>query len=1453
MKEHSGATRLKSNEVQNNICRSQTIKCFSDRLLGAKPASYLGNLPLSERKSPPQCLARTFFVLMNWKKPTIHTLAEKQRAIFLIWQKCIIVFAILGLWQEGPVAQPTLQFQNFTQRDGLASDYVLSILEDHQGFIWIGTENGLNRFDGKHFLKFNSDPENPTSLNDNWVTEIFEDSQYNLWIGTGRGLNRLDRKAGKIERIPLLKGGKAMEVLVSDIVEDPSGNYWITTHAEGLYLLKPAQKDQKWHATFFPYGDITQDTVGARLINIAHATADELWIVHSAGIDYLHIPSREAIRYLVPEESQFYNNEYDSVKGLFDGKGKIYVGLNQELYVLDITQERPALRTFELPTPELSPTLNITRSFLFDSPDILLIPSYNDLALLNIEEGTLKLIQSDRQAGEELFLDPIHAVYKDKQGNYWVGTSGGGLFLGQNAKDPFTFYQHDRANPHSISQGQVRSFLDDENGHLWVGILNHGLDQLVQQKNGFLKRNRSVTTAPGQPNALASDRVIKIIPGAKKSIWVATNHSGLIQTDSTGKPLAHYIHRPNDPNSLSGNRIWGLARDKSGYIWAGTWLDGLNCLDPRTGLVKRFRHDPDDLHSLGDDNIRYLFFDRQGILWIGTDGGLGRYDPQADQFTHYRHDPNNPRTLSDNLVWAIYEDQEGQLWVGTNTGLNRLDIRSQDFEHFFEKDGLPDNTIYGILEDDEGRLWASTENGLARQLPAGAANAFQAIGVADGLEMVSFLPKACLNSAYSDELFFGGSKGLLVVKPSRMVQDTTAPHLALHAMAKFQRKAGQGEAIIDYFIGDRTKPIRLGYQDQSVVFTLADLNRVANKSYQYEYQLEGFNQQWIPLEEDMQITFTNLPPGNYRLWARAKDLDNTYLKAIGLLDIKVSPPWWKSWWAYLAYILITGAAVGWFVQSHLRRQLAKKEAENLRTLDEFKNKLFANITHEFRTPLAIISGMIEQIRKKPDRWLEDGSAMIQRNTNNLLDLVNQILELQKVEAGKLEIQLQQGDIIPFLQTIFKQLQAFGQSKEQHLTFTAEPSELHMDYDPEKTLRIVSNLLSNAIKYTPEKGQVHFSAALGEEPDLQPSRCLVISIQDTGPGISEEQLPHIFDRFFQAPANGKGTESGTGIGLSLTLELVKLLGGKIEANSQVGQGTAFTVFLPITRKAAPAPAQGTDVIQSAIFSRKGLRERKQAPAAGLPLALIVEDNPDIAQYLQICLEGHYRLEVTVDGQEGIGLALEGIPDIIISDVMMPRKDGFELCETLKDDTRTSHIPIILLTAKADVESRIAGLKQGADDYLAKPFHEEELLVRMQNLLDIRRKLQERYQNLYAHPLPGPKEAIPSKEDEFILRLKEIVEAHLDDPDFGLDALSQALLLSRSQLGRKVSALTGRSPAIFVRSIRLQKAKQLLLTTDLSVKEIGYEVGFSNPVHFSRSYAEEFGESPTNTRGTGQMRI
>lgn len=1364
------------------------------------------------------------------------------------WQKTIAAFTTLFLFLLGAYAQTSLDFQNFTQKDGLASDYVLMIYQDHLGYMWIGTESGLDRFDGQHFLHFKHDPEDPQTLDDNWVQSLFEDSQHNLWIGTEKGLNRLNRTTGKIERIPMYKSGQKIQSVPENLCEDPDGNLWMNIVGEGVFQLKQRTgEENEWYVEYLAVEDSLPEKYDPwRANRLLFATTEDLWFSNNYAIKRFHLPTKQLSFFYPPDSDDTEENNLKIVKTTYVGDGSILVCTHKNLFVLDTETDAPQLKLLKsIGFKTIEDRSNFIHiNFLKDGKDVLFVSIYRDLFFFNTQNGRLESIRPQDQTSNRSFPNFIRSPFKDRQGNYWIGTEGSGVYLSRKVDSPFTLYQHDPADPNSLSPGQVRTFVEDGQGHLWVGILNHGIDQFTYNENNLLQKKKSIVPLLNPSDALPTGRMVKIIQGPEEALWIASLTHGVIKMDLDGPQFTIYDCQAGDSTSLRANRVWALTVAANGHIWAGTWEDGLSCIDPQTGAIERLLHDPNNSNSLVSDKIRYLYTDPEGILWIGTDRGLSRFDSESGQFTNFRHDPNDPNSLSDNLIWAIYTDRQGVLWVGTNTGLNRYDQTTGQFERFYEKDGLPNNTIYGLLEDDEGTLWVSTESGLARRLSGDSELAFFPLGMADGLKTISFVPKAVLNSSRSEQLFFGSTQGILTVKPSLLQLSTPTPEITLHALSKFNPYSQGGVTVTDYFINNEEEPIKLEYRDQMITFTLSDLNWKDNRGLRYDYQLVGFNQQWMSLAEDMQIAYTSLHPGRYQLLVRARNAENIPSEVTELINIRVYPPWWQSWWAYLGYVIFVGTIILAIYRFQVRRQLEKQETTNLKALDAFKSRLYTNITHEFRSPLTVISGMLDLIEKTPEKWLKRAPKIIRKNNTILLDLINQMLELQKVESGKLKVKHQLGDIIPFLHSLFEQFQALAQSKEQQMEFICEVDSLLMDFDSKKILRIVSNLLSNAINYTPKKGDILFQVSSGSKKELTPDHCLILEVTDTGPGIPEDQLPYIFNRFYQANVNTSG--SGTGIGLSLIQELVKLLKGQIEVSSRAGQGTTFQVFLPITQNAAPQMAEMQPKIQSTIAGIRKTNKELPSSAGDLPIALIVEDNHEIAQYLKICLGGSYQLEMAVHGQEGIDKAFEKVPDVIISDVMMPQKNGFELCEALKEDIRTSHIPIILLTAKSDVESRIQGLKHGADDYLAKPFNEEELRVRMQNLLAIRRKLQLRYQNVYERPLPKAKIAVPHLEDEFILKIKELFEEQMMDPAFDLDKLCQALNLSRSNLYRKIKALTGRSPAVFLRSLRLQKARQILLSSDLPVKQVAYDVGFSDPSYFSRSYTEEFGESPNTTK-------
>lgn len=532
-------------------------------------------------------------------------------------------------------------------------------------------------------------------------------------------------------------------------------------------------------------------------------------------------------------------------------------------------------------------------------------------------------------------------------------------------------------------------------------------------------------------------------------------------------------------------------------------------------------------------------------------------------------------------------------------------------------------------------------------------------------------------------------------------------------------------------------------------------------------------------------------------------------------------------------------------QAKRAEELSQKN-EQLRELDQLKSQFFTNISHDLRTPLTIITGMADQIEENPERWFSQGIQMIKRNGRNLLDLVNQILDLRKLEAGKLELQLVQGDVIQYLRSLLELFESSAEQKDIQLRFQSEGSSLTMDYDPRKLFRVLSNLLSNALKFTPEGGEVELAVESRRENGRE---YLQIIVRDTGTGILADQVPYIFDQFYQVLTEesqlSSSSPAGSGVGLAIVRELVKLMKGTIEVNSLVGEGTTFKILLPVQHQAElqnqASPGPGSVAPESIP---EGVRQEAMLAAVessdALPSLLIVEDNADLRQYLISLLEGLYRLEIAVDGQEGVEKAIEQVPDLIVSDVMMPRKDGYALCQELKTDERTSHIPIVLLTARADDNSRLSGLERGTDAYLAKPFNREELLVRLAKLWELRQQLQKRYGSLENLP------PVKNLDDEFIAQVRQAVEDHIDDEDFGIEELSRAVGMSRSQLHRKLKALTGLSTSHFVRSIRVHRARELLLTTDLNISQVAYEVGFRDPKYFNRSFNEVFGHSPKEVR-------
>ncbi len=818
------------------------------------------------------------------------------------------------------------------------------------------------------------------------------------------------------------------------------------------------------------------------------------------------------------------------------------------------------------------------------------------------------------------------------------------------------------------------------------------------------------------------------------------------------------------------------------------------------------------------------------------------------------------------MVRTICEDPRnpGQaLWIGTaGGGLNHFDMQTEQFTHFTEKDGLPNDVVYGILIDSSNNLWMSTNKGLSRFNPT--TGEFRNFDASDGLQSNEFNTGAYFKSQ-SGEMFFGGIKGLSYFQPSRVVDNPHIPAVVITGFRISNKPVSPEEhpAILNSDIAE-AREIFLTYRENIISFEFAALDYSAPERNQYAYMLEGFNEDWIDNGATRTATFTNLPAGDYVFRVKAANNDNVWNESGAALRVHVAPPPWKTWWAYSLYgLAILGLLYGFrryeMNRIRLKNDLAFEQVkiEQLHHLDEMKSRFFANISHEFRTPLTLILGQIESLMTsisaaKDQRKLE----VANRNARRLLGLINQLLDLSKIEAGGMTLHATRQNLVGFVKQVVYSFELMAEQRRITLQFSTERDDMPVRFEPDKMEKVFSNLLSNAIKFIPpgRDGRITVECwAESGETAGQPEMA-VVSVSDTGVGIAPEQAAHVFDRFYQADLSQTRQFDGTGIGLALVKELVELHGGDVSVNSIVGKGSDFFVRLPLAGPAEISPP--ADDVQTPMTGERAIDAEtligevngisppaveKIAPGNAKPIVLIVEDNPDIRAYIREQLENEFCTLEAGDGEAGISRALETIPDLIVSDVMMPKVDGYQLCQTLKKDEKTSHIPIVMLTAKADLQDKIAGLETGADAYLLKPFSARELLAQVRNLIHLRRELRERFRGVTV--IKPAEVAVTPVDQAFLEKALAAIDREMSRPGFSVEALAEEIGMSVSQLNRKLNALIDQPAGQLIRSQRLQRAADLLRQQAGNVAEICYKVGFSDQANFTRAFKKQFGVSPS----------
>ncbi len=1318
-----------------------------------------------------------------------------------------------------------ISFDYFLQEDGLPNNRVQCIYQDKKGWMWIGTSQGLSRFDGYSFVNFLPNPADSNSLTGNLVRVITEDKKGNLLIGTENGgLNIFNRQKERFSQpYQNHEEFRMKEVSVNAIVLDKDGNTWLGTDFNVCII----------------------DTAG------------NLFPVHPKTIN---------------PDIQFEGNFVRNLQ--FDRKGRLWIGTNKGIFIYHPSSNE--IELFNLPFGE-----NVNREIwelYLDEEGLIWIGTYSSGAFLVDPE--IKKIQS-------IVLEPVversetvRCISKGVFGEYWIGTRGG-LYVYSKSRGVTGFYRHDERRPRSLSNNSILSVFNDNKGETWIGTRG-GLNLLAKSKQVF----HNFGALPGDNAYLNSSTVWAFWMDEKGKIWIGTEDGGINIYDPVTETYRYLKSDDNNRNTISQDCIKAFQEDGKGNLWVGTFLGGIDVINLQSGNISHFKHDPDIPGTLSDNRVWDILRDKNGDFWVATTGGVDKFNKETNSFKHISQISGDDQVSwieedSNGNLWfgstneviifnsqentiqryfehpqSMFEDSKRRIWITTiDNGIALYNIGSGAVKYYNEKDGLANNQALCILEDNEHNLWVSTSNGLSKFNPENGS--FQNFSSRDGLSNNQFCARAAYKTP-NGQLLFGSVSGYNMFDPAEIKSDENNIPIVFTDLKIFNKSVPIGndkKSVLSKSISE-TEHLVLNFDQNVFTLEFAALNYVNSNKNLYTYKLEGFNHDWIEPSRTRTATYTNLDPGDYtlrikRLGQGIQNEDNELQ-----LNITILPPIWKTNWFLSLFFVLIIFLIYTLVRFVINREKIKNQlvlerinAKKLHEIDMMKLKFFTNISHEIRTPLTLILGPLEKLQGKDvtQNDIKENLRLMYRNAKNLDKLISQLLDFRKLQTGNLKLNLTEGDIVDFIRNIVNSFNDYALEKEINLKFNTLKKGLTAAFDPDKTEKILNNLISNAFKFTDRGGtvSVNFSLVFDTtdddfEDNGKEKQFVEISVKDTGKGIALNNINRIFQRFFQ-PDNEEAN-SGVGIGLALVKELVEIHHGNIFVTSKPGKGTKFTFRIPYISELVvkPSSAQADDEMQDDTFisltetwldeTRKNLHSK---------IMLIVEDNADVRHFIANQFSSAFKIIEAKNGEVGWKIALEVIPDIIISDIIMPQTDGYELCELVKSDERTSHIPVILLTALHSKEHEIKGITTGADDYITKPFDLSVLQAKVENLLSIRQSLKEKFTGTV---ILEPKNIeITSPDERFLQKAIEVVEKNISNSDLDIENFSVQVGVSRMQLYRKLHALTDMTVKEFIRNIRLKRAAQMLEQRKLNVSEVAYEVGFKDLSHFRKCFKREFGMS------------
>ncbi|MDN3581612.1 two-component regulator propeller domain-containing protein [Mucilaginibacter flavus] len=1358
----------------------------------------------------------------------------------------LLLLAVSFCYGQAPVKNKVLKY---ALKDGLSFGIVNSITQDENGLMWFATSDGLNRFDGSTFKVFKTMPGDSTGLSGNFVQKILGDHSGNIWVSSRNGLSKLDTRTEKFSHYRL-GNNNAVKNDVDNIIQSKNGNLWVASYGLGFSYFKTK------NSGFINYNRKNLPQLSSdRIVSLFEDSKGLLWIgTLDAGINVFH-QNNGQITGKANILSKIDDVTVGRVNEIFeDHFHNIWIATGNGLLYYDRLLDK--FSRFQ--TQQAQIKSNNYLSLNEDRQNNLLIGLQDGgLYKLNLKYFTpgprdFNLIPVMGDDGYNITQRSVQTIYLDNHQNIWVGTYGEGVYMISSISEKFTIIQKMHEDASGKSLMRFYGMCQDKTGALWFGTDGDGLFKTAP--DGTILKHYY---ADGRPGSLTNNAILSAWCDSDNNLWFGTYAKGLFRYDSHSDSFINYSHKPGDSKSLGGNDVRVIYQDKRKNLWIGTNGGGISLFDP---VSKTFTNYNPANSAINSDDVRAITEDTNGNLFIGTyGGGLNYFNVEHKQFTRFFDAAQQKRFMPGQVVFAVYLDAVNKLWIGTEgDGLIIYNRDKQTYQHFNEKNKLANNTIYALQSADNQSVWMSTNKGLSNiDLDKNIVSNFDQ---SDGLQAGQFNVGSVIYDKQNHAMYFGGTEGLNVFNPDRVNKSYFEPKVIITGLQIFGNQVETGDhghnvPVLSQALNEAKQ---LVLQPDQAVFSIqyTSLNYAYPQKGEFAYQLEGLDKTWNYVGNQRSATYRYLAPGDYTFRVKCSNQDGIWFNDYATLQIKILPPWYKTWWAYFCYIAAGGLLIYYYLQYRANQarlkyeiQLTQLSAEKDKELNERKLSFFTNVSHEFRTPLTLIINPIKELLYHEHEVDTSSLHIVYRNAKRLLSLVDQLLLFRKADSDAGTLTIFRLNLVELCKEVFLCFTYQAKAKGLHFEFICADQDIEVFVDREKIEIVLFNLLSNAIKFTPMGGSV--TVVIGQQDKL-----VNLEVLDTGPGIKAETEDKLYSQFYQQE-NSKGPSTGGfGIGLFLVKKFIESHSGTIRYEANPVGGTRFIVTLlkgtghlqknviyedDATSSVILKELIETEIPVAAEEEQDNLLLEDFETTADLKSILIIDDNKDLREYLKLLFKPDYKVYSADNGREGLSIIKDVLPDIVISDVMMDEMTGIELCAAIRDDISISHVPIILLTSSASPEVKLKGIEGGADDYISKPFDKEILKARVAGILRNKNNLQKYFYNEIT--LNATNQKIPAEYKTFLDNCIKIVEKHLMDPDFTIQTLAGELGISHSSLYKKIKFISGQSASGFIRFIRLRKAAEILINTRHNIFETSGLVGINDIKYFREQFKKVFGINPS----------